>query len=198
MNNSSSICLNMIVRDEAHVISRCIKAARPHINSYCIVDTGSTDRTKEIVKELLADIPGDIHDCPWINFGHNRTEALQLAQGKADYILVVDADDVLVGFRPVQLVHDLYELTIEDGSYTYKRNQIFKDGIPFYYKGPVHEVLSYDGPLKLTTSHLPSLRYRRYIEGARSHDIVAKYLRDARLLKKRSSKSQTTLATCTT
>ena len=83
MNNSSSICLNMIVRDEAHVISRCIKAARPHINSYCIVDTGSTDRTKEIVKELLADIPGDIHDRPWINFGHNRTEALQLAQGKS-------------------------------------------------------------------------------------------------------------------
>jgi glycosyltransferase involved in cell wall biosynthesis len=179
----STVCLNMIVKNEAHVITRCIRSVRPHIDSYCIVDTGSTDDTKQMIKGLLADIPGEVFDRPWVNFGHNRTEALQLAQGRADYILVIDADDVIVGAKPAALIHDQYELTVEDNGITYRRNHIFKDGIPFYYKGPVHEVISYDGPLKLTCAHLPGLRYRRYVEGARSQVSVSeKYLRDAKLL----------------
>ena len=36
-----NITLNMIVKNEAHVIERCLSAARPLIDAWCIVDTGS-------------------------------------------------------------------------------------------------------------------------------------------------------------
>ena len=42
-------------------------------------------------------IHGELHERPWRDFGHNRSEALTLAQGRGDYIWVIDADDILVG-----------------------------------------------------------------------------------------------------
>ena len=75
-----SICLNMIVKNEAHVIERCLASARPLIDAWCIVDTGSSDGTQGKIGELMAGIPGTLHERPWKNFGHNRGEALDLAR----------------------------------------------------------------------------------------------------------------------
>src|SRR3954452_20956269 len=52
-----TVGLNMIVKDEAAVIARCIASVRPLIDSWAIVDTGSSDGPQEIVRELLADLP---------------------------------------------------------------------------------------------------------------------------------------------
>ncbi len=49
----TAICLAMIVKDEAHVIARAIASVRPFIDSYAIVDTGSTDDTKAIATNAL-------------------------------------------------------------------------------------------------------------------------------------------------
>lgn len=89
----ATLCLNMIVRNEAHVIERCLNSVRGLIGYWVIVDTGSTDGTQERVRELLKDIPGELHERPWKDFGTNRTEALGLARGKAEYILLLDADE---------------------------------------------------------------------------------------------------------
>ncbi|HEX6274755.1 MAG TPA: glycosyltransferase, partial [Polyangiaceae bacterium] len=92
----------MIVKNETRVIKRCLDSVRPFIHHWVIVDTGSTDGTQELVKKLLAGVPGELHERPWRNFGYNRTEALELARGKADYILIMDADEVFEvppGFR---------------------------------------------------------------------------------------------------
>src|SRR5574340_542399 len=90
-----TICLNMIVKNESKVIERCLASVKPIIDTWVIVDTGSTDGTQAIVREFLKDIPGELHERPWVNFGHNRNEALELARGKADYLLLIDADDKL-------------------------------------------------------------------------------------------------------
>lgn len=82
----------MVVKDEAETIGRCLASARPFIDRYCIVDTGSTDGTPDTIRKHLADLPGEIHDRPWVNFGHNRTELARLAKGQADYLLLLDAD----------------------------------------------------------------------------------------------------------
>src|SRR5215475_3170087 len=87
------ICLNMIVKNERHVIQRALASVKPFIDYWVIVDTGSFDETKELIRDSLKDIPGELHERPWKNFGHNRSEALSLARGKADYILFLDADD---------------------------------------------------------------------------------------------------------
>jgi len=84
------ICLNMIVRNEAHIIHELIASVAAHIDSWVIVDTGSTDGTQELIRRLMAErgIPGELFERPWRNFGSNRTEALELAQGRGDYIWV--------------------------------------------------------------------------------------------------------------
>jgi len=69
----------MIVRNEAHVIRRCLDSVMPLIDTWVIVDTGSTDGTQKIVREHLAAIPGELLERPWVNFAHNRTEAVVLA-----------------------------------------------------------------------------------------------------------------------
>lgn len=74
------ICLNMIVKDEAALIERCLLSVRPFIDSWVIVDTGSTDDTKEIIRRVLEGIPGVLLDRPWVNFGANRSEAVEFAQ----------------------------------------------------------------------------------------------------------------------
>lgn len=89
------ICLNMIVKDESKVIERSLNSLKQVIDYWVIVDTGSTDGTQELIKKTLKQIPGELHERPWVNFGHNRNESLSLAQGKGDYFLLIDADEIL-------------------------------------------------------------------------------------------------------
>src|SRR5271165_2538983 len=91
-----SVCLCMIVRNEAPVIRRCLESVKPMIDYWVIVDTGSTDGTQEIIKDYMKEIPGELFERPWQNFEHNRNEALTLARGKAEYVLIIDADDILI------------------------------------------------------------------------------------------------------
>src|SRR5216684_6417673 len=61
----ASLCLNMIVKNEAHVIARCLASVRGVIDAWVIVDTGSTDKTKDRVRSLLSGIPGELHESKW-------------------------------------------------------------------------------------------------------------------------------------
>jgi glycosyltransferase involved in cell wall biosynthesis len=87
----------MIVKNESAVIERCLASLRDHIDAWVIVDTGSTDNTKEKIRKSLEGIPGALHERPWRNFGSNRSEAVALAyESGCDYFLFFDADDVLL------------------------------------------------------------------------------------------------------
>ena len=102
MTPMQRIGLNMIVKNEAHVIERCLATVKPWIDHWVIVDTGSTDGTQEVIRNFLRDIPGTLHERPWVDFSHNRNEALELARPTADYLLFIDADETLAmpaGFR---------------------------------------------------------------------------------------------------
>ena len=70
--HGQTVCLNMIVKDEAHIIQRCLASVKPLIDSWLIVDTGSTDGTQTVIREILHDVPGEIVERPWVNFAHNR------------------------------------------------------------------------------------------------------------------------------
>jgi glycosyltransferase involved in cell wall biosynthesis len=177
-----TICLNMIVRNEAHIVRDVLHAVAPYITSWVIVDTGSDDGTQEVIKTQMASlgIPGELHERPWRSFGQNRSEALRLAQGHSDYIWVMDADDTVQG-RPDfgGLSADVYAMRVNDGL-VYWRRQLFRDGVPWRYVGVVHEYADCD---------LPFVEARLdgdyYIEsrrlGARNAD-PQKYARDRDLL----------------
>jgi Glycosyl transferase family 2 len=142
---SPTICLNMIVRNEAHIVDEVLDATAPYISSWVIVDTGSTDGTQDLIKMHMArlGIPGELHERPWVDFGHNRTEALNLAQGHGDYIWVMDADDTIAGTPDFTgLTADMYlmHVQVDDAAdATFWRPQLFRTGLPIRYEGAVHE-----------------------------------------------------------
>jgi glycosyltransferase involved in cell wall biosynthesis len=83
-----AICLNMIVKNEAHIVHETLDSVAPYISSWVIVDTGSHDGTQDLIANHMArlGIPGELHERPWRNFGHNRTEALTLYHRSARLI----------------------------------------------------------------------------------------------------------------
>ncbi|TXI41923.1 MAG: glycosyltransferase [Mycobacterium sp.] len=177
-----TICLNLIVKNESHVIHELFESVAPYIDYWVIVDTGSTDGTQDLIRREMdrLGIPGELHERPWRDFGHNRSEAITLAQGHCDYIWVMDADDVLVGqpeFR--NMTADTYLMLIDDGV-LYWRRQVFRDGVPWRYQGVLHELAVCDVP---TTEERLGGDFRvlsRRI-GGRNLD-PDKYRRDAEIL----------------
>ena len=176
----------MIVRNEARVIGRCLESVRPFIDRWVIVDTGSTDATKDIVRRRLADVPGELHDRPWRDFAHNRNEALDLALGKADYVLFIDADEELVprpGFRLPVLSADAYRLCHRIGSdNSYHRTQLVRSALPFRYVGVMHEVVVCATPH--TAEKMDGIEIRDHFDSARNADPKAKYAADAAVLER--------------
>jgi glycosyltransferase involved in cell wall biosynthesis len=87
----------MIVKDEAHGIGRTLASARPHVDRWCILDTGSTDGTQAAVRKAMDGVPGELHEEPFVDFGTTRNRGLDLCGARTDYILWLDADDELRG-----------------------------------------------------------------------------------------------------
>ncbi|TNH00690.1 glycosyltransferase [Testudinibacter sp. TR-2022] len=140
------LCLVMIVRNESKVIRRCLERVAPYIDYWCIVDTGSDDNTKEIICDVLKNIPGELHQREWINFGVNRTQSLQLAKGKADYLLLCDADEQIIfseNFSADDLHQDVYLLQYL-GDTDYSVPYLLKGDLNWFYVGVTHEYLDCD------------------------------------------------------
>lgn len=86
MNKLISLC--MIVKNEEQFLERCLTSVQSWVDEIIIVDTGSTDRTKEIAHSFT----DSVYDFEWINdFAAARNEALKHATGT--WILVLDADE---------------------------------------------------------------------------------------------------------
>lgn len=177
-----AICLNMIVRNEAHIVHEVLDSVAPFITSWVIVDTGSDDGTQELIRSHMSalGIPGELHERRWRDFGHNRSEAIALAQGHGDYIWVMDADDLLSGTPDFNgLCADVYQLQYGP-DVTYWRRQLFRDGLPWRYVGVLHEYADCGG-----RCDEQRLEGDYYIEsrrlGGRNLD-PEKYKRDAEIL----------------
>ena len=183
----------MIVKNEEHIIKECLESMAPHIDRYDITDTGSTDKTKEIIKEFFKEkgIPGEVYDHEWDGFGKSRTQSLRNAEkGGADYGWVIDADDTMQGefTFPEDIELDAYSLRIKRGDFTWWRNQIFKLDGTWVYTGVLHEYA--ENPTKQADSSLKQGRLNSegyHVDartmGARNVGIepIDKYKKDAEL-----------------
>jgi len=86
------VALVMIARDESRCIERCLTSARAWVDSMIVLDTGSTDDTRERAARAGA----LVHCIPWQeDFAAARNAAL--AHADADWSLVLDADEWIVG-----------------------------------------------------------------------------------------------------
>lgn len=177
--SKSSICLSMIVRDERHVIQRCLTSVLPIIDAWAIVDTGSTDGTQESVREIMNGVPGQLIERPWRDFSTNRNEALRMASPMAAYTLTIDADEHLElsdDFVLPPFDKDAYFIAVRLGGISYQRLQLFRSSLPWRYEGVVHEILCCDEPYSVGL--LAGAMNIPFSDGARSLD-PNKYKKDA-------------------
>ena len=187
------IGLCMIVKDESHIIAEVLQATLPLIDTYCILDTGSTDNTIQIIKDFYskAEITGEVIQSDWKGFGPSRSEALKLCDGKMDYIIMIDADDLMsfpMGCK--EFLKKMFEehspnaviINIKRGNMDYSRTQMFKANDDWRYVGVLHEYPTNDKK----NNKLIKLPNEIYMVGRtlgnRSQQEGNKYLKDAELL----------------
>jgi glycosyltransferase involved in cell wall biosynthesis len=116
---AAKVSLTVIVKNEEANLPHCLASVEGIFDEIVVVDTGSTDRTKEIAREFGA----KVFDFEWIdNFAAARNEALAHATG--DYIFWLDADDVIEPGQREKLVALLAGLSrpSKNGDYPVKSN----------------------------------------------------------------------------
>lgn len=179
----------MIVKNEAHIIIKTLKNLTDKINfSYWVIgDNGSTDNTKELIKDFFnkKNIPGELYEDEWVDFGYNRTKALEKAYNKSDYVLIFDADDELCGNINIpynSLTADGYNFNVISGV-KYMRLSLVNNHIKWKYTGILHEYIEI--ATKGQVVNIEKLEGDYYIQsnrlGARSKN-PNKYLNDAIVL----------------
>ena len=177
-----TICLNMIVKNESKIIMRLLETVLPIIDTYCICDTGSTDMTKELIKEFfdVRCIDGKIIEEPFKNFGYNRTVALNAAKGMADYLLFLDADmklEIDPLFDKSKLTADVYTVAQGSDIFNYFNVRLIRSSLNFSCVGSTHEYYNIKGSRK--EEQLKTLKINDIGDGGCKED---KFVRDIRLL----------------
>lgn len=144
-----TVSLCMIVKDEEEMLPRCLAAAAPAVDEIIVVDTGSSDRTIEIATSFGA----RVIERPWTgDFSAARNVALDAAT--SDWLLVLDADEVLVSDDVTQLrallghtwreafyISEInYTGDLDDGtSTTHTTLRLFRARPEHRYSGRLHE-----------------------------------------------------------
>ncbi|WRS26470.1 glycosyltransferase [Oscillospiraceae bacterium MB08-C2-2] len=154
-----TISLCMIVKNEEEVLARCLDGASRFADEVVIVDTGSTDATKEVAAKYT----DRIYDFEWQDdFSLARNYAFSLAT--QDYIMWLDADDIVdeeniakilelkETLSPdVDAVMFLYNIAFDKQgkpTFHYYRERLAKRSQNFQWKEPVHEHLAVGGNIK--------------------------------------------------
>lgn len=142
------LTLTMIVKDEAHTLGRTLASVRPFIDRWVILDTGSTDSTRDVIQGELAGVPGELHEVPFVDFETTRNEGLARCGLATDFILWLDADDELASGDAMREFlelhrnqgHDAFMMRVQTGI-LFSSLRIVRSGAGYRFEGAVHEVL---------------------------------------------------------
>ncbi|MFA5507651.1 MAG: glycosyltransferase [Vulcanimicrobiota bacterium] len=190
----TKICLNMIVKDEAHVVERALRSVCDFIADYVILDTGSSDDTPAVIESFMRNknIPGKVYSGDWVNFSQARNRALELARqnSDSDYVLLIDADDELACTEPeayssLDPAIECYTIQKAYGSIVYFAPFLLNiRRRKWKWRGPVHEYIGPEDSNPHRASILQGSRILCLGGGARSLGKTQreKYLADAELL----------------
>lgn len=182
-----TISLCMIVKNEEKMLARCLDSVAMLADEIIIVDTGSTDATKEIARRYTE----HVYDFQWIDdFSAARNFAFSKAN--MEYIYSADADEILSAenrekFRllketllpEIEIVQMKYANQLQFGTvYNFDeeyRPKLFKRKRDFVWEAPIHETVRltpviYDSDIVIT--HLPEESHaKRDLENFHRHCI---------------------------
>ena len=175
----------MIVRNEEQVIARCLDSVQGIADEYIIVDTGSTDKTKEIISAYTQ----RNYEFQWIHdFAAARNYSFE--QATCDYILWLDADDVLLEKDREKLLelkaslNPAYDSVMMDyvlsrdgqgnAQMLTRRNRLVKRSSGFRWVNPVHEVLVVSGNVIHVPIEISHMSNRELKNPLRNLEILEK------------------------
>lgn len=171
-----SISLCMIVKNEESILDRGLSSIYDLMDEIIIVDTGSTDRTKEIASKYT----DKVYDFVWED-DFSKARNFSFSKATKDYIYVADADEVLdrknhEKFRllkeallpEIDIVQMYYTNQLENGTtYNYDkeyRGKLYKRVRNFMWIDPIHETINlyptvFDSEIEI--QHKPSCNHAK-------------------------------------
>lgn len=153
----ATLSLCMIVKNEEKVLSRCLESIEKAADEIIIVDTGSTDRTKEIAEKFT----DKIFDFQWVD-DFSAARNFSFSKASKDYIMWLDADDVMTNDNLSKLIDLKNYLSNTDvvmmkyntaydekgkPTFSYYRERIIRRTAPHQWKGRVHEAIECSGKI---------------------------------------------------
>jgi glycosyltransferase involved in cell wall biosynthesis len=153
-----SVSVAMIVKNEERALGRCLDSIKGAVDEIVVVDTGSTDTTKEIARRYTS----RVFDFPWIDdFAAARQFAFDQTIG--DWVFWLDADDIVLN---AELIRPLAASAPDDvggfywryvlgrdargePTFEYWRERCVRNDGSFRWVGRVHEVLVGSSPRQI-------------------------------------------------
>lgn len=182
-----TISLCMIVKNEEDTLARCLDTVKDIVDEIVIIDTGSTDRTKEVAAKYTT----NIYDFEWVNdFAVARNYSFSKAT--KDYIMWLDADDVLLEkdreklirlkrvMNPeIDIVMMKYNIKVDEKGIpktTFTRERLLKRSKQYEWVNPVHEYVKIHG--KYFNSDICITHRKVHNSGDRNLKILENILND--------------------
>ncbi len=145
----------IMVKDEESVITNTLKPfVDAGINDFCVFDTGSTDSTVSVTRQLFRDkkLNGFIDEEPFIDFASSRNRALHYAEThfpNATFFLMIDANwyiqnvPKLIEFCQSQKQENFqgYNISLHCSGVTFASTRLLRKSAGLRFQGAVHEII---------------------------------------------------------
>ena len=141
-----TISLCMIIKDEQSVLENCLSSFKDVVDEIIIVDTGSSDNSKQIAKKYT----DKIYDYKWDN-NFSNARNYSISKANCEYYMWVDADDYLMDVEKHKLLKlkennynvDMYYFLYNfDKNYEpFYRERLIKNDGNHLFKGNIHEAI---------------------------------------------------------
>jgi len=171
-----SVCL--IAKNEEKVIGKCLASIKEIADEIIVVDTGSTDKTKEIASSYGA----KIMDYTWED-DFSKARNIYLENATKDWIFSIDADETIEGKDGVK-IRQLIEMDFDAFSFIQRTYSNEENDVNFL-KSDEREFLGY--------LSVPTIRLFRNFKGFYYEDAVHETI-DASLMKNKAKLGNTDIA----
>lgn len=177
-----------MVKNEEATLPRLFASVQGFVDRAIVLDTGSTDRTLEILRDMNGNYDAgiDILELPFHDFGRSRTQLMHFAKGKADWLLLMDADQTLqVDPKVAESLREQLPFTSPDitafslkhvGTHPYWVPRLVRGDRDWKFVGSTHEYLDQSH----TATKLSDIEIRHHADGGTRAD---KFERDLHLLR---------------